>query len=170
MNAFVTARRPTVFTSITILISSTETSSRGPLRDTPALLTRPDSFPPVALVRVGRLPIPSSTASLVILRDVLGVIGAIWLVTGLAFDAPSIINLVVSFMALLVLGSWVHGVLLRINCSALRIDRGVGRMLSVLSEPSLLRWHSLHIPLLSTLSLFALVRVAFVAYFRTHAG
>jgi hypothetical protein len=106
-----------------------------------------------------------SSAWLVRLQDASGAIGAAFLVAGIVVAPPALLNVIVSAIAVIVLVSWIYGILLRRTIAHLRPDRGVGRMLAVLGDPTLVRWRRLHVPLLAMLTSLSATRLAFLAYF-----
>lgn len=119
----------------------------------------------VALIRRGEIPLPMSSAWLVRVEEGAGALGTAFLVAGLVIAPPAILNLFVSFLAGIVLVSWVFGVMLRRAVAAARDDGGVGRMLAVLGDPTLSKWRVIHAPLLSSLTCLATVRFMLLAYF-----
>jgi hypothetical protein len=119
----------------------------------------------LGLVRRGELPLPASSQWLVRVQDGAGAAGASLLVAGIALAPPSILNVVVAAAAVALLMSWIYGILLRRNIAFRRPDRGVGRILAVLGDPSLARWRLVHVPMLATLAMLATARFAFLAYF-----
>ncbi|MCK6551017.1 serine/threonine protein kinase, partial [Myxococcota bacterium] len=124
----------------------------------------------LALVRRGELPLPMSTAWLVRVQDGAGAVGAVCLVAGAAIGPLALLNVFVSVIAFVALASWVYGVLLRRAIALARPDRGVGRMLAVLGDPSLARWRVVHVPIVALLAALATARWAFLAYFAASAG
>lgn len=122
----------------------------------------------LGLVRRGELPLPASSQWLVRVQDGAGAAGAALLVAGIAMAPPSILNVVVAAAAIALLGSWLYGILLRRDIAFKRPDRGVGRILAVLGDPSLARWRLVHVPMLATLAMLATARFAFLAYFASH--
>jgi protein kinase-like protein len=119
----------------------------------------------LGLVRRGELPLPMSSAWLVRFQDGSGALGAALLIAGMALGPHAILNVMVSIISIVVLGSWIYGILLRRTIAFLRPDKGVGRMLAVLGDPNLARWRRIHVPLLTTLTGLATLRLAFLAYF-----
>jgi hypothetical protein len=120
----------------------------------------------LGLVRRGELPLPGSSAWLVAVKEATGAIGAAFLVAGAVLGPPAVMNMTVSVIAVLVLSSWVYGILLRRRIAELRPDRGIGHVLAVLGDPRLERWRLVHAPLLTTLAFLATVRFALLAYFQ----
>lgn len=119
----------------------------------------------LGLVRRGELPLPMSSAWLVRVQDAAGAAGAAVLVAGIVVGPLALLNVIVSAIAIVVLVSWIYGILLRRTIAFLRPDRGVGRMLAVLGDPSLARWRMVHVPLLAMLASLSVTRLAFLAYF-----
>src|SRR5262249_24087573 len=147
------------------LVAASTLALRGALGGALALIVALWLLMGLALVRRGELPLPASSAWLVRVQDGSGVFGAMLLVAGVALAPMSILNLVVAAAGVAQLGSWIYGYLLRRSIALRRPDRGVGRMLAVLGDPSLARWRMVHVPMLATLALLATARFAFLAYF-----
>ncbi|MBK6683610.1 MAG: protein kinase [Deltaproteobacteria bacterium] len=122
-------------------------------------------FSVLSLIRRGELPLPMSSAWLVRLQESAGTLGAAVLVTGFSLAPPALLNLSVSALSVIVLGSGIFGWFLRRGVAAARSDRGIGRVLAVLGDPVLGRWREIHVPLTTTLACLACVRFALLAYF-----
>lgn len=122
-------------------------------------------FSVLSLIRRGELPLPMSSAWLVRLQESAGTLGAAVLVTGFSLAPPALLNLTVSALSVIVLGSGIFGWFLRRGVAAARSDRGIGRVLAVLGDPVLGRWREIHVPLTTTLACLACVRFALLAYF-----
>jgi hypothetical protein len=120
----------------------------------------------LGLVRRGELPLPGSTAWLVAVKEATGAIGAAFLIAGAVLGPPAVMNVMVSIIAVLVLSSWIYGILLRRRIAELRPDRGIGHVLAVLGDPRLERWRLVQAPLLTTLAFLATVHFALLAYFQ----
>lgn len=119
----------------------------------------------IALIRRGQVPLMLSSAWLVRAQETLGAVGTALLVAGFVMSSPAILNVFVAFLAAIVLGSWMFGIVLRRAVAAAREDGGVGRMLAVLGDPTISRWRAVHAPLLMTLTCLATVRYLLIAYF-----
>lgn len=119
----------------------------------------------IALIRRGQIPLTMSSAWLVRAEEAAGALGTVLLVAGFVVSSPAFLNVFVSFLAVIVLVSWVFGIVLRRAVAAAREDGGVGRMLAVLGDPTLTRWRVVHAPLLAALTCLATTRYLLIAYF-----
>ncbi len=119
----------------------------------------------IALIRRGQIPLTMSSAWLVRAEEAFGAVGTALLVAGFVVSSPAFLNVFVSFLAVIVLVSWVFGIVLRRAVAAAREDGGVGRMLAVLGDPTLTRWRVVHAPLLAALTCLATTRYLLIAYF-----
>ncbi|MCB9653165.1 MAG: protein kinase [Deltaproteobacteria bacterium] len=119
----------------------------------------------LALIRRGDLPLPISSAWLVVVRDGLGAFGALWLLAGFVIAPPAILNLIAASLGFVTLVSWVYGNLLRRRIALARPDRGVGRVLAVLGDPMIAKWARVHVPMHAVLASASVCRWAFLAYF-----
>ncbi|MEQ8272133.1 MAG: serine/threonine-protein kinase [Deltaproteobacteria bacterium] len=119
----------------------------------------------IALIRRGQIPLTMSSTWLVRAQEALGALGTGLLVAGFVVSSPAFLNVFVSFLAVIVLVSWVFGFVLRRAVASAREDGGVGRMLAVLGDPTMTRWRVVHAPLLAALTCLATTRYLLIAYF-----
>ncbi len=119
----------------------------------------------IALIRKGQIPVPMSSTWLVRAQEGAGVLGATCMVVHLAAGPWASLSILGVVLAGVVLGSWLFGLFLRRGVALLRADGGIGRMLAVLSDPALVRWRTIHVPMVSMITALALARFALVAYF-----
>ena len=119
----------------------------------------------IALIRRGQIPLTVSSTWLVRVQEALGALGTALLVAGFVVSSPAFLNVFVSFLAVIVLVSWVFGFVLRRAVASAREDGGVGRMLAVLGDPTMTRWRVVHAPLLAALTCLATTRYLLIAYF-----
>lgn len=117
------------------------------------------------LIRRGELPLPQSTQWLVQVAEGAAAFGALAGVVAPIIGPPARMNLLLAVLGVGVLFSALFGVMLRRAVAKARPDRGVGRILAVLSDPWLLKWQALHGPALTTVTFLATARFALLAYF-----
>lgn len=117
------------------------------------------------LIRRGELPLPQSTQWLVQVAEGAAALGGLAAVLTAVIGPPAGMNLLLAAAGVVVVFSALFGVTLRRAVAHARPDRGVGRILAVLSDPWLLKWQALHGPGITAVTFMATARFALLAYF-----